>query len=53
MSNNDGFALLGLFLFGVFIGALMANSGKQIDFTIVTSKQGIGYRVSSRDALPL
>ena len=53
MSNNtNGLAALGaLFLFGVFIGLLLANTGQQIDFAVVSTKQGIGCRVSSNAAL--
>jgi hypothetical protein len=52
-SNLDGLAALGMvFLFGLFIGMLLANTGQQIDFAIVTTKQGIGCRVSSNVALP-
>lgn len=51
--NSDGVAALGmLFLLGMFIGMLLANTGQQIDLTIVTTKQGIGCRVSSNVALP-
>jgi hypothetical protein len=54
MSNNtNSLAALGaLFLFGVFIGLLLANTGQQIDFAVVSTKQGIGCRVSSNAALP-
>jgi hypothetical protein len=52
--NTNGLVTLGaIFLFGVFIGLLLANTGQQIDFTIVSTKQGIGCRVSSNAALPI
>ena len=52
--NSDGVAALGmLFLFGVFIGYLLADNGKPIDFAIITTKQGIGCRVSSKPALTM
>jgi hypothetical protein len=55
MSNNtNAFAALGaLFLLGVFIGLLLGNTGQQIDFTIITTKQGVGCKVSSNLALPM
>ena len=51
--NTESIAALGmLFLLGVFIGMLLANTGQQIDLTVVATKQGIGCRVSSNMALP-
>jgi hypothetical protein len=53
MSNSmNSLAALGaLFLLGVFIGLILADTGRQIDFTLVSAKQGTGFRVSSNAAL--
>lgn len=52
--SSEGIAALGmLFLLGIFIGYLLADNGQPIDFTIVTTKQGIGCRVASKPALKM
>jgi len=51
--NSDGIAALGLlFLLGVFIGMLLASTGQEIEFAIVSPKQGIGCKISSTVAIP-
>ncbi len=48
MNNNDGLAALGfLFLLGVFVGILAANTREPVEFAIVTPNLGIGCRFSS------
>jgi hypothetical protein len=55
MSNNtNALAAIGaLFLLGVFIGLLLGNTGQQIDFAIIATKEGVGCKVSSNVVLPL
>ena len=50
--SSEGIAALGmLFLLGIFIGYLLADNGQPIDFTVLTTRQGVGCRVSTNVAL--
>lgn len=52
MNDNNGLAALGLlFLLGVALGALLVNTGQGVDFSLVASKQGVAFGVSTHPAL--
>jgi len=50
--SSESIAALGmLLLLGIFIGYLLADNGQPIDFAVVTTRQGVGCRVSTKVAL--
>jgi hypothetical protein len=52
--DTENIAALGLLLLlGIFIGYLLADNNHPIDFALVTTKQGIGCRVSSKPAFTM
>ena len=49
---NDFAALGFLFLLGVVVGAVLANTGQKFDFSMLATEQGIGFRASTNVRLP-